>query len=134
MKRFLYTTTFLFGIFFISCGQQQQGQQGVDEVNLGGKAFAEGLQSNPNAVLIDVRTPAEFEAGHIPGAKIIDFYASDFKTTIEQLDRTKSYYLYCRSGNRSGQTISMMEGLGFEDVVHLGSGIGTWGGELVSGN
>lgn len=78
------------------------------------------------SVLIDVRTPAEFAAGHIAGATNIDVEAADFATKIGSLDKGAAYALYCRSGNRSGAAMQAMLGAGFTQVFHLGGGIGAW--------
>ena len=78
------------------------------------------------AVLVDVRTPAEFAAGHIAGATNIDVEAADFATKIGALDKGAAYALYCRSGNRSGVAMQAMLSSGFTHVFHLGGGIGAW--------
>ena len=71
-----------------------------------------------DAVVIDVRTPEEYGAGHLDDAANIDFYAADFKDQIGQLDRVDKYVVYCRSGNRSGQAKEIMEQMGFTDVTN----------------
>lgn len=77
-------------------------------------------------VVLDVRTPDEFNAGHLDGAVMIDFYESDFAANINELDRDQPYLLYCRSGNRSGQTLALMEDLGFTNVADVDGGINAW--------
>lgn len=77
-------------------------------------------------VVLDVRTPDEFGAGHIPGAVNIDFYEASFAADLDALDKDAPYALYCRSGNRSGQTLQMMRDLGFTNVSDLDGGIITW--------
>lgn len=72
-------------------------------------------------VVIDVRTPEEFNAGHLDEALNIDIYAPDFKDQIGALDRDASYAVYCRSGNRSGQAKAIMEDMGFTDVTNAGA-------------
>lgn len=79
-----------------------------------------------NRILIDVRTPEEYEAGHIKNAKNIDISSPDFSQNIDILDKTKQYSVYCRSGNRSSQALKIMESLGFEDVINLKGGIIAW--------
>ena len=71
-------------------------------------------------VVLDVRTPGEYAGGHLAGAENIDLMASDFRERIEGLDRDRTYYLYCRSGNRSGQAAQMMRQLGFERAYNVG--------------
>lgn len=83
-------------------------------------------QSDPNFIILDVRTPQEFMAGHIPGARNLDFYAPDFQTRLAQLPKDKVYFIYCNSGNRSGQTLTLMRRLGFQEVYELRGGIQAW--------
>jgi phage shock protein E len=73
------------------------------------------------AVLVDVRTPSEFAAGHLDGAVNIDVQSPDFSQRIAALDPTATYLVYCRSGNRSAQAVSSMRAAGFTDLSDLGS-------------
>lgn len=82
-------------------------------------ASAEAVASG--AVLLDVRTPAEFASGHLEGAINIDVQSPDFDQKVAQLDPSATYLVYCRSGNRSGAAIDRMEGLGFTDLTNIGS-------------
>ncbi|MGI9646410.1 MAG: rhodanese-like domain-containing protein [Ilumatobacteraceae bacterium] len=77
-------------------------------------------------VILDVRTPEEFADGHLEGAVLVDFYEPSFAEELAALDPTVPYVLYCRSGNRSGQTLAIMDDLGFEAVEDLGGGIVAW--------
>lgn len=89
---------------------------------------AADIHQSPPAelVVLDVRTPEEFAAGHLEGAIMIDFYSPDFATDIAELDRDVPYLLYCRSGNRSSQARALMADLGFSDVADLDGGIQAW--------
>ena len=89
---------------------------------------AEGLLASPpdGLVVLDVRTPGEFAEGHIAGADNIDFYAANFPDLLAELDPNAPYFVYCRSGNRSGTTVGLMRDLGFTQVYELGGGILTW--------
>jgi phage shock protein E len=82
-------------------------------------ASAEAVASG--AVLLDVRTPEEFASGHLEGAINIDVQSPDFNQKVAELDPSATYLVYCRSGNRSGQAIDRMEGLGFTDLTNIGS-------------
>jgi phage shock protein E len=84
-------------------------------------AVAANYLKKPNTVLLDVRTPAEFAAGHLKGARNIDFKAAGFSFEIAKLDKDKTYLLYCASGNRSGQTTILMEETGFKKVINVGA-------------
>ena len=72
------------------------------------------------ASVVDVRTPEEYDAGHLPGARNIDVSADDFESRIETLDPTESYVVYCRTGNRSAAAVRTMLDAGFDDVVNGG--------------
>lgn len=82
---------------------------------------AEPVTLGADAVVIDVRTPGEFDGGHLEGAVNIDVQSADFDARISELDPTVTYYVYCRSGNRSGQAIDRMSALGFTDLTNGGS-------------
>ena len=89
----------------------------------------EDYQKDENAVLLDVRSEEEVEEIAIPQAINIDFYkGQEFLNELEQLDKNKNYYVYCRSGNRSGQTCMLMKQLGFENTFNLIGGMNEWEG------
>ncbi|MCB9245238.1 MAG: rhodanese-like domain-containing protein [Flavobacteriales bacterium] len=90
-------------------------------------AFEQGIAS-ADIQLIDVRTDEEYAAGHIDGAKQIDFYKKGFAEEIALLDKEKPVYVYCRSGGRSGQAMSMMRDMGFREVYNLAGGMNSWQG------
>ena len=95
--------------------------------------WVEQLKKDKNAVVLDVRTMDEVEDGVIENAMHLDIYkGQEFINALEQLDKSKSYYVYCRSGNRSGQACSIMEELGFKKTYNLDGGILQWSGDLVS--
>ena len=95
------------------------------ENDLDGKAFKQKFETTDKAELIDVRTPGEFSSGSIPGAKNLDLMAPDFQSQVQKLDKDKTYFLYCRSGNRSGSAASLFEKLGLKSYNLVG-GIGAW--------
>ena len=84
------------------------------------------LQDDPEFVLLDIRTSAEVEAGHLSGAVELDFYSDTFRDDLAALDRDLTYLIYCRTGNRTGSAYQIMEGLGFERVYDMGGGITQW--------
>lgn len=77
-------------------------------------------------VILDVRTPDEFNAGHLKNAANIDFRAEDFKQKLDTLDKTKTYLVYCRRGGRSASAIGMMNELQFKTLFHLFEGYDVW--------
>lgn len=95
--------------------------------------WASELENDNNAVILDVRTLAEVEQGIIPNAIHIDIYKGQgFIYELDELDKTKNYYVYCRSGNRSRQACRLMEQMGFENAFNLMGGILDWNGEISS--
>lgn len=84
------------------------------------------LAAKDGVVLVDVRTPAEFAAGHLSGAQNIDVESPDFSTQIGTLDKSATYAVYCRSGNRSATARKAMTDAGFTHVSDLEGGITAW--------
>jgi phage shock protein E len=76
--------------------------------------------------VLDVRTPEEFAAGHIEGATLIDLSATDFTSRVGELDRSRTYLVYCRSGNRSAAAVQEMQRLGFTDLYDMRDGFIGW--------
>jgi rhodanese-related sulfurtransferase len=81
---------------------------------------------DPEVIILDVRTPGEFKAGHLKGARLLDFQAPDFAQKLAQLDRQKTYLLHCASGARSRAALDTFRRLGFKSVVHLDGGLNAW--------
>lgn len=81
---------------------------------------------NPNFVLLDVRTPGEFSKSHIEGAILLNYQSPDFKKKLRELDKNKTYLVYCRSGMRSSGCANTMKALGFQDVYNIIGGIMEW--------
>lgn len=77
-------------------------------------------------VVLDLRTSEEVAAGRIDGSDSLDFYRPDFTEQLDALDKDVPYLVYCRSGNRSGQAVQMMGGLGFGEVYEIEGGIVDW--------
>ena len=91
------------------------------------------LEADNNAFILDVRTNAEVEEGIIPEAKQIDIYRGQgFLKEVQELDKSKNYYIYCRSGNRSRQACSVMNQLGFENTYNLIGGFIEWKGKVTN--
>jgi rhodanese-related sulfurtransferase len=98
--------------------------------NLSSEEFEKKLEEETDAVLIDVRTQQEFYDVRIPNSKLIDLMNPHFVQELEKLDKSKSYFLYCRSGNRSYFAAKEMMKLGFEKVFNLEPGIIGWKGAI----
>ena len=98
---------------------------------LAADAWAELQEQTSESVILDVRTEEEFESGYIKGALNMDIRGgADFLASIESLDKCKSYFVYCRSGARSGQACQLMSQMGFNDVYNLEGGVLAWEGDL----
>lgn len=93
--------------------------------DLSAEEFKSKMESDPNAVLLDVRTPGEVAEGKIGDAMNIDFFSPVFRDKVADLPKDKNYYVYCRSGNRSGQAVRFMTGEGF-NAYNLDGGIMRW--------
>ncbi len=93
--------------------------------------WAEQLKGDANAIVLDVRTTEELEEGIIPNSTNIDIYLGQgFMDEIQKLDTSKNYYVYCRSGNRSGQACAILNSIGIENAYNLEGGFMNWDGEI----
>lgn len=102
------------------------------KMNLIQEDWVKQLEQDENAVILDVRTEDECNEGIIPKAINIDIYKGQgFIYRIDELDKSKNYYVYCRSGGRSGQACNLMNQMGFENTYNLLGGMSQWQGEVV---
>lgn len=84
------------------------------------------INEKPELQVLDVRTPREFDEGHLDGAINIDYHAGDFAERVKLLDPDLVYLVHCRSGVRSGKALSILRGAGLNRLVHLDGGINAW--------
>lgn len=104
-------------------------------MNLQQEKWWADAQTDQNAVILDVRTPEEFDRGIIPNAINIDIYKGQgFIYLLEELDKSKSYYVYCHAGSRSAKACEVMHQLGFSTTYNLVGGISVWEGPIVNPN
>ena len=95
--------------------------------NISPQEFHEMITKNPNLQVVDVRTPQEFAAGHIKGARNVDFRSPDFEKNIAKaVKKRKTVLVYCRSGKRSLNAMNLMVKNGFKDVYNMEGGILAW--------
>ena len=119
----------LFFFFFFSCVYSPNNADKM--INLSETDWVKLHDESEESVIIDVRTDDEFSTGYISGAVNIDFYmGNEFISEIDKLDKSKSYFIYCKSGARSGQTCELMKQKDFKKVYNLEGGILSWTGEL----
>ena len=110
------------------CSSTNEAIKKVDPVK-----FSE-VVSQPGVIILDVRTPEEFDAGHITNAININLEGSDFSSEVSKLDKNATVAVYCRSGNRSGVATDQMAEIGFTDMYDMQGGIVDWeaaGGPVV---
>ena len=81
---------------------------------------------NSNFAVLDIRTPGEFQSGHLPDAILVDFYSQTFSDQLNRLDKEKSYLVYCRTGNRSTNSLGLFKKLKFDKIYHMSTGISGW--------
>lgn len=89
-------------------------------------AFETMLKNDTTVQLVDVRTPDEFQSGHIAGAKLINFQSADFAEKIAQLDKNRPVMVYCAVGGRSANAAKQCSKMGFSKVYDLKGGITAW--------
>lgn len=109
-----------------SWAESQVSIQSVDLSPGEAHALIQIHRDNPDFVILDVRTPAEFAEGHLAHAILVDFHGASFRQDIAQLDRQNIYLVYCQRGVRSDRTIRMMQEMGFQQVYNLPGGLARW--------
>ena len=77
-------------------------------------------------VVLDIRTPEEFNEARLANSINIDYYDADFAEQLDGLDKNDPYVMYCRSGNRSSDAVKTMKELGFVEVYEIDGGIVNW--------
>jgi rhodanese-related sulfurtransferase len=89
-------------------------------------ALIQKNKNNPDFVVLDVRTPEEFKDGHIEGAININYNSGGFKTELSELNKNKTYFVYCRTGRRSAEAVKIMRDLGFTNIIQMKGDILKW--------
>ena len=112
----------IFILFFIIIGCNQKNNLNIDP----NKVYNNLLDQKDNIILLDVRTKEEVLENNIKNSINIDFYSEDFKKTILNLDKSNTYYVYCRSGKRSLNTVEIMRENGFTQSYNVEGGILKW--------
>jgi len=88
---------------------------------------AQVIEDDPaGLVVLDIRTPEEFNEVRLAGAVNVDYYDADFADQLDALDKNDPYVMYCRSGNRSSDAVKAMKELGFVEVYEIDGGIVNW--------
>ncbi|HPG50058.1 MAG TPA: rhodanese-like domain-containing protein [Spirochaetota bacterium] len=130
MKNKIYAFASIIGaatMLFTGAGRVTAAGAEIRQVNP--EQAAELIRANAgnrNFVILDIRTPGEYMDGHIPNAVLLNFHDPSFRDRLAALDKNKTYFVYCRSDNRSGRALAMMGELGFMKVFELRGGIKSW--------
>lgn len=116
-----------------ACSNEDPGvaNQEFQFTNMKAVEAAKILKENPKAVVLDIRSPDEFNEGHIPHAINIDYKADSFESELGKLDRNATYVMHCRSARRSANSFEIFKKLGFKNIVHMDDGILEWKEELI---
>lgn len=118
------------GIAFFGNSEESSQTESVDSgpnfVESSASDFKDAIETETDVVILDVRTPGEYQSGHIAGAINVDYEGSSFVAGLEELDKSANYKVYCRSGNRSTGALAIMKELGFSNVEELDQGINSW--------
>jgi|SRR5690606_6927836 rhodanese-related sulfurtransferase len=121
-KLFLILLT---SLFFVSCkGQETEHFKILDS------AQYEQIITQNEVTIIDVRTPGEYKSGHIKNAQNINVQSGDFKAKMQNFEKEKPIYIYCRSGARSANAGKILEEMGFTEIYDLKGGVLSWKGKL----
>lgn len=134
-KSYLVLLVFLLAGLY-SCEKTETKQEtasvsdaGKAYTKLSAKAFDSQLKTEKDPVIVDVRTPKEFQDGHIDRARNINIQDANFKSEIENLDKSAPVYVYCLSGGRSSDAASQMQAAGFKNIYELDGGMMKWRSE-----
>lgn len=126
-KILIFIAIFSFIVIGQSCQSQDRHNQNVKVL-----AVAEFSQKitelADNAILLDVRTPAEYQEGHLAKSTLMDWNGSDFAEQAEKLDKNKPICVYCAKGGRSAAACSKLASMGFKEVYDMQGGISAWKG------
>lgn len=115
---------FLITVFFAACTNAQNTE--TESTSLAPKAFSEKIKETPNAQVLDVRTPGEYEKGHLENAFNVNWNGDNFLQKAEALDKNKPVFVYCLSGGRSAAAANELRRNGFEKVYEMDGGMMQW--------
>lgn len=128
MKHFFGLSFFLITFFLFAQNNKVSSKINENKTRIIKNISAEEMKkiiSEKQVIILDIRTLEEFKEGHINKAVNIDFYSKDFESNLDKLDKSKVYIIYCRSGNRGGMALKIMEKLKFTEVYNVLGGIGS---------
>jgi rhodanese-related sulfurtransferase len=120
-----YTVAFILKLNILNTATIAQTVE-KDSIQVLSIAQFEKLSSKKKSKIIDVRTPEEVAEGHLVGATTVNFLGANFATEVQELNKNKTYLLYCRSGSRTRKAADAMQKMGFKHVYMLDGGITAW--------
>ncbi|MBN3584280.1 rhodanese-like domain-containing protein [Algoriphagus aestuarii] len=115
--------TFIYILFLISCSSKTSEP---NTISVSPDELEKEILENKDLVILDVRTPEEFTEGHIKDAVLINFMGEDFQEKLENLDKTKTYAVYCMGGGRQQKSSLEMQNMGFGKILLLDGGFSNW--------
>jgi len=118
-----FTLFFAFMLISFSTFAQTVEKDSIQVLTI---AKFEKMSSKKKTMVVDVRTPEEVSEGHLAGALNINFLGENFANEIQNLNKKKTYLLYCRSGSRTRKAADLMQKSGFKNVYMLEGGITSW--------
>ena len=119
----------LSALLLTGCGASAQDNLGYRQITM--EEAAKRMEQEPAAIILDVRRPDEYQAGHIPGAINIPNETIGREELPQLPDKDQTILVYCRSGNRSKQASEKLAALGYTRVLEFG-GILDWPGQVVT--
>jgi len=132
MKIYRISILAFLSVFVLACSSTKRVvKQDVEEVipiiseNVTAEEF-KALIEKKEGIILDVRTKSEVDEGKIGNAINLDYYSDTFKSDLDKLDKNRPVYVYCRSGNRSGEAKKIMTLMGFKAVYNLKGGYSNW--------
>jgi len=129
LTAFVIIIAVIFWGFIVWSPSAQSDQQFTTVSPKEASALIDKHKGDPDFVILDIRTPGEYQSGHIENAIMIDFYSKTYAQEVNRLDKAKTYLIHCRSGNRSTRSMALFEKLHFQKIYHLSSGINGWKSE-----
>lgn len=129
MRRYRFALSLIAASFLIlsACSDSDSGPAVPFLELIQPERAAEVLDAgSDDLVLLDIRTPDEFNQARLSDAVNIDYYAADFRENLSALDLEATYVVYCRTGNRSASAVQIMQELGFQRVYEIDGGIARW--------
>jgi rhodanese-related sulfurtransferase len=112
---------FLGVLFIVSCNSQSKKYKNQDVTTV-----SKIIETTNNLQILDVRTPQEFEEGHLKNAVNKNWYDSNFSSKLENLDKSKPILIYCKAGGRSTRASEKLTEMGFKKVLNMEGGIDQW--------